>query len=189
MSDRLVQFKVSDVSPQTEEAELLHALKVQLSLEGVQMQRNSLRFTDTGNTKEAVFSVSREEGWYLTGPMKRAKVDLGGQLVVLNFEKIKKKTSTSTESQAFKEAIKPQPEENGKRQSVESASQSEDDNSPLNSEVSEPSESNSSTSSSQASESNSSPPRSLLDRDLSSKETLELLKELSLRRRMKSTTR
>jgi len=144
MSDgRFVQFTVSNVSPQTEEAELLHALGMQLSLEGVRFQQKSLRLSETGSTKEAIFSVPHGEGWFLKGPMKNAKVLLGGQIVVLNFERIKQNqnllqpSGTGEKALEFMEGeaadsstppcIKPQSVEKGlgKRQSVESASPSE----------------------------------------------------------------
>lgn len=144
MSDgRFVQFTVSNVSPQTEEAELLHALGMQLSLEGVRFQQKSLRLSETGSTKEAIFSVPHREGWFLKGPMKNAKVLLGGQIVVLNFETMKQNQNLlqpsgireealeSMESEASEsstpQCIKPQSGEKGlgKRQSVDSASPSE----------------------------------------------------------------
>eukprot|EP00930_Biecheleria_cincta_P007448 TRINITY_DN108666_c0_g1_i1.p1 TRINITY_DN108666_c0_g1~~TRINITY_DN108666_c0_g1_i1.p1 ORF type:complete len:346 (+),score=48.19 TRINITY_DN108666_c0_g1_i1:55-1038(+) len=211
-----VQFRVSNVSPETDADELLEALEGQLALRDIQLDRMSLRLSQDRRTKEAVFLLPRDEATLLLGPMQKAKASFGDRLVQLHFERTSRRQrsdATSSKSRPGEELVErlPQPRlaahhSFGESTSAGSSSRVRSDldgRGPL--EITglatpsfvldghqepgladgipmavpcEPSRLPDS--------SKPSPSKSLMDRNLTSEETLALLKDLALKRRCKS---
>jgi len=213
-----VQFTVSNVSPETDADELLEALEGQLALSDVQLDRASLRLSQDGRTKEAVFLLPHDEAAFLLGPMQKAKASLGDRLVQLHFEPTSRRhrrrsDATSSESYPGEELVErlPQPrlvvnQSFGGSTSTASSSRErseQDGRGPL--EIAglatpsfvldgkqEPAPADSipmgvpCEPGTLPDSAKSSTSKSLLDRNLTSEQTLALLKDLSLKRRSKS---
>lgn len=188
-----VQLTVSNVSPETDADELLETLEGQLALSYVQLDRSSLRVSEDGRTKEAVILLTHDEATFLLGPMKKAKVRLADRIVELHFEPTGRRRSSqrpsSRERRSAPTSSKPHPESTSPARGPleitglgtpslvldEKKEPALADSIPMGApyepdRLPEPSR-----------------PKSLLDQDLTSEETIDLLKALSLKRRMKTT--
>lgn len=100
MPPSLARFLVSGIPRGVTAAELEEALQDQLYLDGVELERGTLRRDDGGEGQEAEFEIPDEEADLVRGPMKESKVffERFGTSTVLRFNQIGRQGAPAAKS-------------------------------------------------------------------------------------------